>query len=73
MIDETVKPIVQKPIPYNLMQKAEQKVEELLKLDIIERVPDNEVRTWVSPVVIAPKSNNIRFCTDMGIANQALK
>ena len=48
MIDETVTPIVQKPrkIPFNLAEKAERKIEELLKADIIEIFPDDEPRTW---------------------------
>ena len=41
MIDDTIKPVVQKPrrIPYNLMDKAEAKLETLLKQDIIESLP----------------------------------
>jgi len=57
------------------MEKAESKLKELLKRDIIEKVPDNEPRTWVSPPVIAPKSGSedIHFCIDMRKANQAIK
>ena len=77
MIDESIKPVVQKPrrIPYNLMEKAEAKLEELMKQDIIEKFPDDEPRTWVSPPVVAPKPNgkDIRFCVDMRMANQAIK
>ncbi len=55
--DETVTPVVQKPrrVPYNLAAKAEEKIAYLLNQDIIEKVPDDETRTWVSPTVIAPK------------------
>jgi hypothetical protein len=43
--------------------------------DIIERVPDNQPCSWVSPPVIAPKpdSNGIRFCIDMRMANKAIQ
>ena len=77
MIDESIKPVVQKPrrIPYNLMAKAEQKLKDLMKQDIIEKFPDDEPRTWVSPPVVAPKPNgdDIRFCVDMRMANEAIK
>ena len=48
---------------------------DLLAQDIIERVPDNEPRSWVSPPVIAPKpdSNDIRFGIDMRMANKAIE
>ena len=75
MIDQTVTPIVQKPrrIPVNLLDKAEEKVNQLLDEDIIEGFPNNEPRTWVSPPVIAPKpSGDIRFCIDMQLANKEL-
>ena len=56
MTDETVTPVVQKPrrTPYNLAAKAEAKIAYLLNQDIIEKVPDDETRSWVSPTVIAP-------------------
>ena len=77
MIDENVTPVVQRQrkIPLNLMEKAEEKISQLLRQDIIERYPDNEPRSWVSPPVIAPKPNSedIRFCVDMRMANKAIK
>jgi hypothetical protein len=76
MTDETVTPAVQKPrrVPYNLAAKAEEKIAYLLNQDIIEKVPDDETRTWVSPTVIAPKpsSDQIRLCVDMRMANKAI-
>ena len=46
-----------------------------MKQDIIEKFPNDELRTWVSPPVVAPKPNgkDIRFCVDMRMANQAIK
>ena len=67
MIDDNVTPVVQKPrrIPFNLLDRAENQIHDLLDQDIIERVPDNQPRNWVSPPVIAPKpdSNDIRFAS----------
>ena len=53
MIDRSVQPVVQKQrrIPLNLSEKAENKIKDLLSQDIIERVPDDEPCTWVSPAV----------------------
>ena len=75
MIDKSVKPIVQKPrrTAINLIEPAADKVKSLVKEDIIERYPDNEPRTWVSPPVIAKKPNgDIRLCVDMRLANDAI-
>jgi hypothetical protein len=76
MIDPKVRPIVQKgrKIPYHLHGKAEEKLKSLLREDIIEPVPGDEPRTWVSCPVIAPKPdpNQIRFCIDMKAANKAI-
>ena len=77
MIDRLVQPVVQKQrqLPLNLSEKAENKIKDLLSQDIIERVPNDEPRTWVSSAVIAPKpgSEDIRFCIDMRMANKAIK
>ena len=44
VIDDNV---VQKPrrIPFNLLDRAENKIYDLLEQDIIERVPDNQPRS----------------------------
>ena len=77
MIDDTVKPVVQKQrrVSIHLSDRAESKIKELLSQDIIERFPDSQPRSWVSPPVIAPKpeSNDIRFCIDMRMANKAIQ
>ena len=76
MVDDSVVPVAQKPrrIPVHVMDKAEQKVNQLLKEDVIERFPDNEPRDWINPTVISPKPNgDIRFCLDMRWANTAVK
>jgi hypothetical protein len=63
-----------KSVPYNLAAKAEEKIAYLLNQDIIEKVPDDETRTWVSQTVIAPKpsSDQIRLCVDMRMSNEAI-
>ena len=75
MVDLTVHPVVQKSrnIPINIVDKAVDKVYALVEEDIVERFPENEPRTWVSPPVIAAKPNgDIRFCVDMRLANKAI-
>ena len=77
IVDPSVQPVVQKQrrIQSNLSEKAENKIKDLLSQDIIERVPNDEPRTSVSPAVITPKpgSEDIRFCIDMRMANKAIK
>ena len=71
---ESVEPVAQplRRTPYNLRTKVEEKIDELLKADIIE--PVEEASKWVNPIVIVPKSNGeIRLCLDMRRANEAIE
>ena len=74
-IDPEVKPATQKPrrIPYPLKDKVTRKINELLELDIIEKVSDPT--TWVSPAVFAPNPNkdDVRICVDFRCANEAIR
>ncbi|XP_048729723.2 uncharacterized protein K02A2.6-like [Ostrea edulis] len=74
-IDPDVEPVIQpmRRTPFNLRDKLEKKLNELLDLDIIERV--EEPSSWVSPVVCVPKrsSDDIRLCVDMRLANTGVK
>ena len=72
-VDPEVTPIAQKPrrVPFALREKVAAKVEELIAMDIVERV--DGPTSWVSPVAVAPKaSGDIRLCVDMRKANQAI-
>ncbi|XP_078309584.1 uncharacterized protein LOC144617972 [Crassostrea virginica] len=74
-IDPDVDPVIQpmRRIPYSLRDKLSKKLDELLDLDIIERV--EEPNSWVSPVVCVPKHSgeDIRLCVDMRQANTAVR
>ena len=72
-VDPEVTPVAQKPrrVPFALREKVTAKVEDLIAKDIVERV--DGPTSWVSPVVVAPKSvGDIRLCVDMIKANQAI-
>lgn len=72
-LDPDVKPVAQKArkIPYGLQPKVEDKLQELEDKGIIEKV--NGPAKWASPLVVVPKSNGeIRLCTDMRRANEAI-
>ena len=43
------------------MAKAEQKLNNLMKQDIIAKFPDDEPRTWISPPVVAQSLMGIIF------------
>ena len=78
IVDETVTPVIQKQhkIPYNLAEKASAEEDRLLKLGIIERVPDDEPTSWCVNPVIAPKLHKpeaIRYCSNMRVPNTAIK
>ena len=69
-----MKPVAQplRRTPFNLRQKVEKKIKELLDMDIIE--PVNGPTPWVNAAVIVPKANgdDIRLCVDMRRANEAI-
>lgn len=77
VIEDKVQPVVQRQrrVPCNLMERAESKIKELLDQNILQRVPDDLPRTWVSLPVIASKPDlkNIRFSIDMRMANKAIQ
>lgn len=72
-IDSNVKPVRQplRPVPIGLEPLVEDKLNELLRLDMIEKVTGST--KWVSPLVPVLKGNgNIRLCMDMRAANKAV-
>lgn len=71
-IDPAVKPVAQsyRRIPVALENAANAKIDELLDLGIIEKVDGPS--QWISPLVVVPKSNDVRICVDMRRANQAI-
>ncbi|XP_014678291.1 PREDICTED: uncharacterized protein LOC106818084 [Priapulus caudatus] len=72
-IDHTVPPVAQplRRTPFNLRDKVDGKIKELLDLDIIE--PVDGPTPWVNPVVVVPKAaGDIRLCLDMRRANEAV-
>ncbi|XP_062613747.1 uncharacterized protein K02A2.6-like [Saccostrea cucullata] len=72
-IDVSVHPVIQsvRRVPYHLRSKLDQKLDELEKMDVVERVKGPS--QWVSPIVVVPKKNSdIRICVDMRRANEAV-
>ena len=66
-IGESVKPTAQphRRIPFHMRKKVKKNFN-FSKTDVIENVT-NKPRTWVSPIVVAPKpksSEEIRICVD---------
>lgn len=73
-IDRTVPPVIQplRRCPIPLLQQVESKLDELLQMDIIEKV--TRPTSWVSPLVPILKDNGeLRLCVDMRRANMAIK
>ena len=73
-IDPEIPPVAQpiRRVPYHLRDKLSTKLDELVELDIIDKVSGPS--SWVSPVVVVPKpSGDIRLCVDMRQAHMAVK
>ncbi|CAB3986704.1 Hypothetical predicted protein [Paramuricea clavata] len=69
--------IAQKPrrVPYHLLEPLEQRINEFVESDIIEKVPEQEAIEWCSPRVVQPKAKNpkdIRVSLDLQILNQSM-
>ncbi|KAG7303117.1 hypothetical protein JYU34_013146 [Plutella xylostella] len=72
-IDDNIQPISQpyRRIPIPLEEKVSEKIDELVKRDIIEEVRGSS--KWVSPIVPILKENGeVRVCVDMRRANEAI-
>ena len=71
-IDETVRPVIQPPrrIPLSMRQVVEEKIEELLRDDIIEKA--DGPTTWLSPVHVVKQTDKVRMVVDMSVANTAI-
>ena len=72
-IDESVRPVAQplRRIPFSRRENVTEKLEDLLKLDVIEKVEGPT--SWVNTLVVVEKPNgDIRICLDMRQANQAI-
>lgn len=61
MKEDTI-PIAQKPrcIPYHFIEPLQNRIEEFIKNDIMEKVPDHKATTWCSPSVVQPKPKNLK-------------
>ena len=73
-VNTSVQPIAQsvRRVPFQLREKVDKKLDELLAADIIEEVPQGPT-SWISPLVIIPKPDgDIRVCVDMRRANEAI-
>ncbi|XP_049316516.1 uncharacterized protein LOC125779294 [Bactrocera dorsalis] len=72
-IDPTVKPVQQpmRRIPIALEEQVEEKIKQMIALDIIE--PVSGPSSWISPIVIVYKEGGeMRLCIDMRRANHAV-
>ena len=76
-MNENATPIAQKPrqVPYHLLKPLEERINEFVENDIIEKVPEHEAIEWCSPLVVQPKGKNpkdIRVSLDLRILNQSM-
>ena len=72
-MNTSVQPIAQsvRRVPFQLREKVDKKLDELLAADIIEEVPEGPT-SWISPLVIPKPDGDIRVCVDMRRANEAI-
>ena len=66
-LGESVKPMAQhvRRFPFGLREKVDAKLDELLKLDIFEKVTEGP-SGWISPLVVVSKGDgDVRACVGM--------
>ena len=72
-VDDSVAPVAQavRRIPFSRCKKVIDKLDELERLDVIEKV--SGPTSWVNPLVTVEKPNgDVRICLNMRQANQAI-
>ena len=86
-METDAKPVAQKPrpVPYHLQKPLKDWLDQGVKEEIFEKVPEGEAICWCSPLVVQPKrkftemkseeleSHMIRASIDMRIPNQSMK
>ena len=86
-LETDAKPVAQKPrpVPYHLQKPLKDWLDQGVKEEIFEKVPEGEAISWCSPLVVQPKpkftemkseeleSHMIRASIDMRIPNQSMK
>ena len=86
-MDPEAVPVAEKPrpVPYHLQKPLKEWLEQGVKEEIFEKVPDGEAITWCSPLVVQPKpkytevkkeeleSQMIRASIDMRLPNESMK
>ena len=61
-------------IPYALNEKVKEEIARMLKLGVIERIPENEPTDWLNTMVVAHKPNGkVRICLDPRNLNKVIK
>ena len=82
-----IAPVTQKPrpVPYYLQKPLKQWLEEGVKADVFEELPQGTPVQWCSPLVVVPKpkfsktpqdqfeSHMIRACVDLRVPNKFMK
>ena len=72
-IDESVTPVAQttRRIPFSQRGAVEEKIGELLREGIIERVEGPT--PWLSPIHVVRQADKVRMVVDMSVANSAIR
>ena len=76
LVDPDVKSVAEPPrrIPYHLKDRVDEKIDEMLRSDVIEEHPTGQPAPWVSNIVIAPKDDgDIRITLDAKNLNKAVQ
>ena len=76
LVNSNVKSVAEPPrrIPYHLKDRVDEKIEEMMKSDVIEEHPTGQPAPWISNIVIAPKDDDdIRITLDAKNLNKAVQ
>ena len=74
-VNPDIKPVAQlvHRIPFGIRKKVEEKIQEMIEMDVIEPV-EGEATPWARPIVVVQKkSGDIGLCVDMRRVNEVIQ
>ena len=61
-------------LPFGLVKRVDEEIDRMVKLGVVEKIPENEPTEWLNTLVVVEKPNGkVRLCLDPRHLNKAIK